>query len=329
MMTVSTVTLSPGTPGHLRPLNVLRDLPAVADLIEVCFHSTMDAEGRQYLQNIRRSATDSRFLHWAQRVADTVSLPLSGYVWDIGGKIVGNVSLIPYNKRGYRTYLIANVATHPDYRRRGIARLLTDIAVQHARDKHTDSIWLHVRDDNPGAVALYQELGFIERYRRSNWYSKRQEIPQPLPDYFINRRKVNDWQQQRQWLARLYPEGLFWYYTNHWEMLRPGLLNAFSNFVKDISIDQWSVYQNDVLRNVVSLERSYGKSDNIWAALPPVGADEALSSALLAVQRFVGAGRTLTLDFPAYEAVDAIQAAGFDLARTLIWMEAPGVQRNL
>jgi len=28
----------------MRPLNILRDLPAVADLIEMCFASTMDAK---------------------------------------------------------------------------------------------------------------------------------------------------------------------------------------------------------------------------------------------------------------------------------------------
>jgi hypothetical protein len=35
---------------QLRPLNIVRDLPAVADLVEKCFADTMDAEGRRYIQ---------------------------------------------------------------------------------------------------------------------------------------------------------------------------------------------------------------------------------------------------------------------------------------
>jgi hypothetical protein len=30
-------------------------------------------------------------------------------------------------------------------------------------------IWLHVRDDNPGALELYRQLGFIEKARCTSW----------------------------------------------------------------------------------------------------------------------------------------------------------------
>ena len=57
----------------------------------------------------------------------------------------------------------------PAVDRRGIARELTMAAMQRAREKHAQAIWLHVRDDNPGAIELYRELGFVERTRRTNW----------------------------------------------------------------------------------------------------------------------------------------------------------------
>src|SRR5512138_2073048 len=137
---------------NIRPLNVLRDLPAVADLIELCFSSTMDTDGQRYLSDMRRASRDDSFLNWASHMAESASMPLTGFVWDEGGRVVGNASLIPFRDHGKRVYLIANVATHPEFRRRGIGRALTERAMQLARAKNASAVWLHVRDDNPGAI---------------------------------------------------------------------------------------------------------------------------------------------------------------------------------
>src|SRR5690242_21297419 len=107
---MSSITVS--TPGkqhpQLRPLSIFRDLPAVADLIELCFSSTMDTEGKRYIQDMRRAGSDNAFLKWANQAAESTSLPLTGYVWDENGRIVGNVSLVPFRQRRQKIYLIAN-----------------------------------------------------------------------------------------------------------------------------------------------------------------------------------------------------------------------------
>lgn len=120
---------------NIRPLSVLRDLPSVADLIEQCFSTTMDSDGKRYVQDMRRAGSDNSFLQWAKRAADSTTLPLTGYVWEEDHRVIGNVSLIPFSYNKRRLYLIANVATHPDYRRRGIARALTQRAIQHSRER--------------------------------------------------------------------------------------------------------------------------------------------------------------------------------------------------
>src|SRR4030067_853875 len=97
---------------QMRPLNVLRDLSTVADLIELCFSPTMDNDGQRYLSDMRRASWDDRFLRCASHVAETTSLPLTGDVWEQDGRIIRNASLIPVRDRGKRVYLIANVATH-------------------------------------------------------------------------------------------------------------------------------------------------------------------------------------------------------------------------
>src|ERR1044072_6092134 len=104
---------------HMRPLNVLRDLSAVADLIELCFSPTIDNDGQRYLSDMRRASRDDSFLHWASRMTETASMPLMGYVWEQDGRIIGNASLIPFGDKGKRIYPNPNVATHPPSRRQG------------------------------------------------------------------------------------------------------------------------------------------------------------------------------------------------------------------
>ena len=165
---------------YVRPLNILRDLPRVADLIEVCFASSMDSEGQSYVRQMRRASRDTSFMRWASNAIESASLPLSGFVWEQDGRIIGNASLVPFRHKGKRIYLIANVATHPEHRRKGIARALTEHAMQHARQRGADEMWLHVRADNPGAVQMYSDLGFVERAQRTTWRARKKGIfPRP------------------------------------------------------------------------------------------------------------------------------------------------------
>src|SRR5215212_6808227 len=186
---------------YIRPLNVLRDLPAVADLIELCFSSTMDNDGQRYLSDMRRASRDDSFLSWASHMTETAAMPLMGYVWEQDGRIVGNASLIPFRTKGKRIYLVANVATHPDYRRRGIGRALTERVMKQARDKRASAIWLHVRDDNPGAILLYQGLGFREIARRTTWQATpNSRLSYPETDIKIVSRQPRFWALQQGWL---------------------------------------------------------------------------------------------------------------------------------
>ncbi len=312
--------------GRLRPLNVLRDLPAVADLIELCFDKTLGDDGRAYLRNMRETSDDVGFLKWASRTVDSISLPLSGFVWDDNGQIVGNASLIPFHKHRQKTYLIANVAVHPNYRRRGIARLLTEAAMQHARQKGAHSLWLHVRDDNPGAMRLYEQLGFVERLRRSDWQARpHAALPQAPAGCRIMRRSNYNWAEQSQWLARAYPDALYWYYSPHWESFAPGFWPSLRRVLSDASLDQWSVYRDRRLRGVISVQSGMGRVAQAWVAAPEDAGDCLLALLIYARQAARGF-YTLAIDYPAYTHATIFEAAGFNLNRTLVWMQAPGAQ---
>lgn len=328
----ATLALAPNTPassGHLRPLNVIRDLPAVADLIELCFSATLDPEGRSYINQMRRSGQDAHFLNWAPRMIESVSLPLSGFVWEDHGRIVGNVSLIPFFKDGKKVSLIANVATHPDYRRLGIARNLTGAALQRAREKRASSIWLHVRNDNPGALKLYQQVGFVEKTRRTTWNAAPDaNLPaeNPKTPIDIQTRPARDWPAQSQWLENTYPSALDWYFTHRWNVLKPGLGNTIYRFFAEISTQQWAAYRSGQLGAVLACQQTAGRSDHLWLAAPEKCDPETITRLLQHGRRHLSGRHSLTLEFPADIADEAIHAAGFTPQRTLVWMQAPGTQ---
>jgi ribosomal protein S18 acetylase RimI-like enzyme len=318
-----TVPARQGAPLHLRPLSIFRDLPAVADLIELCFSSTMDTEGKRYIQDMRRAGSDNAFLKWANQAAESTSLPLSGYVWEQDGRIVGNVSLVPFRQKGYRIYLIANIAVHPDFRRQGIARALTQQAMKHAREKKADSIWLHVRDDNPHAIELYQKLGFVEQARRTAWQASTDPNAAVLKtDIVITARHINFWPTQQDWLARLYPDLLAWHRNWNFKSLRPGFWNWLYLLFIDMNVRQWAAVKDNSLEAALSWIPE-GRGEALFAATGEGRDPEALVALLLHARRELShAHPQIVLEFPSGKLDGAIQSAGFRVLRTLIWMRA-------
>jgi [ribosomal protein S18]-alanine N-acetyltransferase len=65
---------------------------------------------------------------------------------------------------------ILNIATHPDYRCRGVGTALMAEAVAEARARHVSLMILEVRRSNLEARRLYRKFGFEERRLRRNYY---------------------------------------------------------------------------------------------------------------------------------------------------------------
>lgn len=307
---------------QLRPLNILRDLPGVADLVEKCFADTIDSEGRRYLQQMRRAGQDNAFMRWASNAVESVSMPLSGYVWEENGEIIGNVSLIPYRHKKRIIFLIANVAVRPDFRRKGIGRALTEKAIRHASERRAVDIWLHVRADNPGAIALYENLGFQELARRTMWQAKPdRNVSIEVPDISITSRASRDWHQQETWLNHLYPELMTWYQSIPWQLIRPGLGFLIYRFILDYEVRHWAARSGLTTLAFLSWQAMPDQNDRLWAAVPQEGSEQALTALLLQARRVLPWRKTFTLDYPAGESETSIEAAGFHPQRTLLWMK--------
>jgi ribosomal protein S18 acetylase RimI-like enzyme len=333
VMTSLTNVLGKGSPsGQLRPLDPRRDLGDVADLVETCFADTLDVDGQRYIQQMRAMARNPSYLGWVGSLADKVSVPISGFVWEEDRRVVGNLTLIPYLVHGKRYYLIANVAVDPAYRRRGIGRRLTARAIEHARQRSIAWVWLHVRDDNEGAITLYKSLGFNERARRSTWYSNGQpsrsattpaktteEIPN-RPKIIIGSRRMEDWSAQRAWLEQLYPSELTWHLNLKASALQPGVMSFLYRTINDINTRQWSAWMGKRLLGVLAWHSSNAYADNLWLASNAESEETAAGVLLRYARQQLSARRPLSLDYPAGRAVQGIQAAGFHLHQTLIWM---------
>jgi len=159
-----------------RAVHLRHDLAAIADLIEYSFASSLDLSGRAAIQEMRLISRTGPLLWALGRLNNTVPGLMQGFVWIEKGRLVGNVSITPAFDKGWA---IANVAVYPEYRRRGIARQLMQMAMEWIAERGTFAT-LQVEADNTPARALYQSLNFIEqrtftRWRRPTFH----RIPEP------------------------------------------------------------------------------------------------------------------------------------------------------
>ena len=323
LMTVITETRPPHSQPQIRPFDPRQHLGAVADLIELSFADTLDPDGREYLERMRSAANNTPWLNWIS-TAEWAAPAMLGFVWIEGDRVVGNASLIPYFIRGRRSYLIANVAVHPDYRRNGIGRRLTAEAIEYIRRRGSHGAWLHVREDNPAAEQLYRTMGFLERARRSSWLSRPEFEDFPLPRGMrIVSPRAGSWQQQRRWLEATYPPRLSWHMPIKIPALRPGLLGAIVRFFNTATIRQWAVVHNQEPGAFLSWQATLNYANALWLAAPERADEIAVLALLSHVRKALVGTRPLNIDYPAHRLEEVLARAGFTLQQTLIWMELP------
>jgi [ribosomal protein S18]-alanine N-acetyltransferase len=96
--------------------------------------------------------------------------------------VAGPLAPQPWQTWGYLIFWVVldemhilNLAVHPHYRRRGIARRLLAQGLARARTLGAELAWLEVRPSNRAARALYKSMGFNEVGRRRHYYDDTKE----------------------------------------------------------------------------------------------------------------------------------------------------------
>ncbi len=153
-MIFATTCVSTGE-GFARPVDPARDMGAIADLIEVAFGPELAQTGNTLVADMRSLAALGPLLTVVERVAPIAG----GYVWEQGGRIVGNVTASPEDPAAGR-WFVSNVAVHPAFQGRGIGRRLMEATLEGIRRRRGRCVVLQVRTDNEPAQRLYRRLGF-------------------------------------------------------------------------------------------------------------------------------------------------------------------------
>ncbi len=310
--------------GGLRPLNVEEDLAQVADLIELCFKDNIDEDGLDYIRYLRSIAKTAKNSYWGLGSFQRRYAAIQGFVVEDQGKIVGNLSMLPFHKNGEFVYLIANVAVHPEYRRLGIALHLTRDALKYAKSKSVNTVWLQVRDDNPPAFLLYKKMGFYEKTRRTTWTLKSfPEMTVPYQsDVRVISRKAKTWMQQKEWLLKNYDEHVRWNLGLKIERFKPGILAWLDHLINERNIYQYAAYLNKQWLGTLTLEKTNLFADNLWVSANPDWEDQVIRAGVPYLQRKLGYDKPMTVNFPENRAAAAFEYLGFKKNHTLIWMQA-------
>jgi ribosomal protein S18 acetylase RimI-like enzyme len=320
-MSAHALSLPHTKPANVRPFDMRRDLLAVADLVELCFANSLDADGRLYIRQMRQAARGGPLLDLA---AGSGEAPLGGMVWVEEGDVIGNLSLIPHNYASHRINLIANVAVHPDFRGRGIAHELTLAALEDIERRGAGDTWLQVDETNTTAVHIYERIGFQERFRRTSWRAKPDRArARSVGSAQVHSRRSQDWERQRSWLQATYPEELRWHLPLDFGFLQPGLWGSLQRAFGERRADQWSAERDGHLLGVLTWQSSSLEADRLWLAAAPENEAEAIPALMAFAHSSLATARKLALNYPAGRAAEALQAAGFSPLRTLIWMQFP------
>ena len=135
------------------------DIPQIAELERICFSDP-----------------------WSeQTLRDSLVNPLYRFVAvKDGARVLGYAGMfltIPEAQ-------IANIAVTPDERRQGLGRLLVRGLVREAEEAGAQVVFLEVREHNAGAIALYEQEGFIRVGMRKNYYDN------PVENGFVYMRMI-------------------------------------------------------------------------------------------------------------------------------------------
>ncbi|MEQ9363848.1 MAG: GNAT family N-acetyltransferase [Leptospirales bacterium] len=91
-----------------------------------------------------------------------------------GNHLAGVAGVHVYSE-AYRVAALGNITTHPDFRRQGVARLLTEQLCELLRRNGIETITLNVKAFNKAAISCYAPLGF-------RFYADYEELSLTRPD---------------------------------------------------------------------------------------------------------------------------------------------------
>lgn len=329
-MVAAPLSYSSGRASGPRPIDLRKDIPQVLALLNLVFRSSRDRDANHALNRLSLAQQPWFILRLRQWYEGVVP----GYVWEESGSIVGNVSVLTTTKKG--RFLVANVAVHPQFRRRGIARNLMETVVQQVRERGGRELLLQVRQDNEAAVNLYESIEFEHLGSMTSWYSSfrhfrllpaavSEQSPDHSGDFFIRPLRSKEWRRAYELDTAVVHPDLNWPEQLPEDHYRGGLWRWFSNVINARQAETWVAEVGDGrFAGLAAIQSEWGRLHTLsLRALPEWrGAVEQplLAKLLRRLQHMYR--RNIRIDHPADDNVanELLQRANFVPRRTLTTM---------
>lgn len=133
---------------------------------ELAIMEPMTLDDLDEVMAIERAAFQTPWSRGAFRYELTQNRVARSLIVRMGRQLVGYLCLWEI---GHEIH-ITNLAVHPSFRRRGVARLLLGRVLDDARKADVELVFLEVRPTNVEALGLYQRFGFSVIGRRKGYY---------------------------------------------------------------------------------------------------------------------------------------------------------------
>lgn len=255
-----------------RQVDPNKDLPQLIELLRLVFGKELGAEGHQFFSSIPDSRTPAIFWRFDPMMARLTP----GYIWEVDGNLVGNVTLLP--TRSETRYLVANVAVHPDFRRRGIARMLMAAVHEEVHQRHGGEILLQVDYDNELALGLYRSLGYDVRGSMITWRSSVSRIRDLLLDnsantYIADVRKLEQgrWKEAYQLDKGALPSDLHWPDALEADIYKRSLRRRASDFLNGRFQHSWMTVDGENRMNgLATISGEWGRPHQLYLRVHPL-----------------------------------------------------------
>jgi [ribosomal protein S18]-alanine N-acetyltransferase len=106
--------------------------------------------------------------HFLQEIHSHLSFP---FVAVCEETVIGYVCMMSL----FEEAQIMDIAVAPEYRGRGIGRMLMEQAIVIAREKGAEQLVLEVRESNVAAITLYELFGFVRYFVRKGYYEGKED----------------------------------------------------------------------------------------------------------------------------------------------------------
>jgi ribosomal protein S18 acetylase RimI-like enzyme len=305
-----------------RPINMRRDAAGILRLLDVAFGNELDAENRR---NLQRSLVMVSQPWYRPFVVSTLG-DVPGFVWEEAGRIVGNVSIMSTREPG--RHIIANVAVHPDWRRRGIARDLMRMSMHHLSTLGASTVMLQVKAHNQGAQQLYTTLGYDTIGAISSWLGRPTSLAAPparAADVPIRPLRSREWRAAYQLDQTSMHADLNWPDPLRPEAYKSGLLSRMWQTLSGRQTEHWVTDNgNGQLTGLASIRSEWARPHALTVRVHPDSRgflERPLLAKLLRRLTYLPR-RRVRVDHPADDALMAtlLEDARFRCQRTLVVM---------